>query len=233
MRFAEPLIAGKLVRRYKRFLADVELGSGATVTVHTANPGRMLGLTRPGSTVYLSRHDKPTRKLPYTWELVRVGRTLVGVNPMLANGIVAEAIEAGAIAELRGYRQLRREVRYGSRGSRVDLLLSEPDASDCYVEVKSVTLVERSVAMFPDAVTERGRKHLLELGDMVAAGHRGVVCFLVQRRDARAVSTADHIDPQYADALREALSRGVEAIAYRASVGTRRIVVAQPLPVEL
>jgi len=218
-----PLVPGRLVRRYKRFLADVALDTGEVVTAHTSNPGRMTGLTRPGSRVWLSVHDDPRRKLPYTWEVVRVGRTLAGVNPVLVNALVADALGWGAIPELAGYPEVRREVAYGSRGSRVDLVLDgAPGRPPCYVECKSVTLVEGRVALFPDAPTERGRRHLAELEDVVAGGARAVALYVVQRADARAVAPADAVDPEYGDAFRRARSRGVEALAYQARVSAAR-----------
>lgn len=233
MRFGQTLIKGRLLRRYKRFLADVELEDGEVITAHTANPGRMIGLTEPGSTVYLSHHDKPSRKLKYSWELIRVGRNLVGINPMLANDLVAEAIAAGRVPELAGYAGQRREVKYGARGSRIDLLLSDPERPDCYVENKNVTLVDGEAALFPDAVTERGKKHLLELRDVVAAGGRGVILFVVQRPEPEYVGPADAIDPAYGEVLREVAAAGVELLAYRAKVGRREIRITDSLPVRL
>jgi sugar fermentation stimulation protein A len=193
----------------------------------------MLGLLRPGQAARLSRQDRPSRKLRYTLELLRVGRSWVGVNPILANRLVAEAIADGTIAELGGYGSLRREVAFGRRGSRADLLLSDGPRGHCWIEVKSATLVEEGRASFPDAVTARGRKHLLELGDAAAAGERAVIFFLAQRPDVHAFAPADRIDPDYAEALREAARRGVEILAYRIGVGPRRIAVSSPLPVVL
>ncbi len=230
MRFPAPLVEGRLLRRYKRFLADVELPDGETVVAHTANPGRMIGLTEPGSRVFLSHHDDPKRKLKYSWQLVEVGPHLVGVNPILANTLVREAIEAEAIAELTGYAALRTEVRYGKR-SRVDLLLEDATRPPCYVEVKSVTLVEGEAGLFPDAVSDRGRRHLEELSEVVRAGCRAVMCFLVQRPEPAFVAPADAIDPAYGEAFRAAQAAGVEAIAYRAAVTVRGIEVTEGLPV--
>ncbi len=232
MRFGAPLIRGRLVRRYKRFLADVRLDGGALVTAHTANPGAMLGLADAGSLVYLSHHDDPKRKLAYTWELVRVGRYLAGVNPILANRLVAEAIERRRIAELAGYATLRREVTLVD-GTRIDLQLRHKGRPVCWVEVKSATLVEDGLAMFPDAPTDRGRRHLADLERARRSGQRAVLCFVVQRGDADAVSPADHIDPAYGEALRRAHAAGVEVIAYRARVGTRGITLRNPLDVRM
>lgn len=219
MKIPRPLVRGRLIKRYKRFLADVELEDGTTITAHTANPGSMLGLKAPGSEVLLTHHPHGKRKLPYSWDFVRVGRSWVGVNTGWPNRLVEEALEAEQLPELAGYGSWRREVAYGSRKSRIDLLGSDPGR--CYVEVKNVSLVEGRVAMFPDAVTERGRKHLLELADVAREGHRAVLCFVVQRRDAGAVSPADAIDPAYGETLREVLAVGVEAIAYQARFDLR------------
>ena len=232
MEFRQTLIKGTLIKRYKRFLADVRLDSGETITAHTANPGSMMGLTEPGNPVFLSYHDNPKRKLKYSWEIVQVGPTLVGINTSWPNHLVAEAIQDGTIRELQGYGQQTAEVKYG-RNSRIDLLLSNSDTEKCYVEVKNVTLVMDQVALFPDAVTTRGRKHLIELMDMVSAGHRAVMCYVVQRNDATHVSPADHIDPDYGQALRRALQYGVEAIAYQADVTPETIRLTQNLPVTI
>ncbi|MGE0713446.1 MAG: DNA/RNA nuclease SfsA [Planctomycetota bacterium] len=238
MRFPRPLLPGVLLRRYKRFLADVELASGEQVTAHTANPGRMTGLVEPGRAVWLSEHDDPRRKLRYTWELLRLEEGLVGINPARANGLVEEAVAAGAIPELAGYARQRREVAYGARGSRVDLLLEDdPDQPGprppCYVEVKNATLREGDGALFPDAPSARGRKHLLELQDEVAAGRRAVLVFLVQRPAPLWVGPAAAVDPAYAAALREALAAGVEALAYRVEVSLEELRVRERLPVRV
>jgi sugar fermentation stimulation protein A len=215
MKFPAPLIKGTLVRRYKRFLADVDLG-GETVTAHCANPGSMLGLAEPGMTVWLSPASNPERKLRYTWELVRAGTATVGINTAHPNGLVAEAIGDGTIAELAGYDRLRREVKYG-RNSRIDILLEKDGAPPCYVEVKNVHLSRApGLAEFPDSVTARGAKHLAEMSDMVAAGSRAVMVYLVQRDDC--------------DRLADALARGVEAIAYCCKLGPRAISVRGAIP---
>src|SRR5512135_2251784 len=192
----------------------------------------MLGCKEAGSRVWLSEAANPKRKLPYTWEIVEaLPDVLVGVNTGLSNRLVEEAISSGTIAELAGYARIRREVRFGAENSRVDLLL-EGDGPDCYVEVKNVTAaVEGSVAIFPDAVSDRGAKHLRELAAMAEAGHRAVLCFCVQRRDVEEVRPADAIDPVYGRTLRDALARGMEAIAYRAEVSPEGIALRHPLPV--
>lgn len=226
------LIPGRLIKRYKRFLADIELEDGSVVTAHCPNSGSMLGCNRSGSPVMLSRSDNPTRKLAYTWELVQVDRWWVGLNTMLPNRLVEEAILNGTITELQGYARLRREVAYGSERSRIDLLL-EGEQGRCYVEVKNVTLVEDDRALFPDAITERGQKHLRELQEVVQSGHRGVILFTVQRGDGRAVAPADAIDPAYGKLLRKAVANGVEALAYRAVVTPHEIRLIERLLVLL
>jgi len=234
MRFPTPLLRGRLVRRYKRFLADVELDGGGAVTAHCANPGSMLGLTEPGAEVWLSPAANPARKLKYTWELVRAGDGLVGINTGHPNALAAEAIAAGRIPELAGYPELRREVRYG-RNSRIDILLEGADEGPpCHVEIKNVHLSRRGgVAEFPDSVTARGAKHLAELGDVVRAGGRAVMLYLVQRGDCGRFAIASDIDPAYDAALKTALDQGVEALCYACAVTTEGIEVTKPLPLDL
>jgi sugar fermentation stimulation protein A len=235
MRFPKPLIPAKLLRRYKRFLADVELSTGEQMTVHVANPGAMTGLAQPGTSVWLSRSDNLARKLAHSWELVEVdlggGMELVGVNTAYPNRIVAEAIADGLIPELRGYASIRREVRYG-RNSRVDFLLEAPDRPRCYVEVKNVHLMRKAgLAEFPDAVTARGAKHLEELAAMAASGNRAVMFYLVQIPSAVAFTLARDIDLVYAAAFDRARRAGVEAIAYRCTVGHDAITLSGPVPI--
>jgi sugar fermentation stimulation protein A len=233
MEFATPLLPGRLIRRYKRFLADIALDeSGEEVVAHCPNPGAMLGLDEPGSEVWLSPATTPGRKLRFSWELIRVGAGLVGINTGRPNAIVAEALERGQVAELAGYPRLRREVPYG-RNSRIDLLLEADDRPICYVEVKNVHLKREGPAEFPDSVTARGTKHLVELGDMVEAGHRAVMFYLVQREDCRSFKIAADIDPRYAETLETALARGVEALCYACRISERAIVLERPLPLDL
>ncbi len=233
MEFPDPLQRGSLLKRYKRFLADVRLDSGEVVTAHCANTGTMLGLTDPGSEVWLSPARNPARKLRYTWELIRDASngeaSLVGINTAHPNALVEEAVRADRIPELTGYPALRREVRYG-KNSRIDLLLEAPGRPKCYVEVKNVHLRRKpGLAEFPDSVTARGTKHLKELGDAVEAGNRAVMFYLVQRQDCGHFALAADIDPVYAAALTEAKARGVETICYACELTPQAIEVMKPL----
>jgi len=232
MLLPQTLYSGLLIRRYQRFLADMELADGSIVTAHCPNSGSMKGCSLPGSPVLLSLSDKPERKLKYTWELVLAEGRWVGINTGLPNRLVREGIESGVIRELQGYLSIRPEVRYGGEKSRIDLLL-ESFSGLCYVEVKNVTLVEGSLALFPDAVTTRGQKHLRELMEVVRQGHRGVIFFVVQRADGEAVAPADGIDAEYGRLLRLAAAKGVEVLAYRARVSPAEIVLTHRLPVIL
>lgn len=232
MKFSSPLLHGTLIKRYKRFMADVTLDDGTDVTAHCANSGSMLSVNAPGSEVWLSPANNPKRKLQYTWELLRVGDTLVGINTQHPNGLVADAIADGTVTELAGYATLRREVKYG-QNSRIDILLEDDAKPLCYVEVKNCTLRRDGdgAIEFPDAVTARGAKHLKELSDMVAAGHRAVMMYLVQREDGDALTIAADIDPTYAAALKDAIAAGVEVLCYRCSLTPEEIKVTTPVPV--
>ena len=232
MEFPDPLIKGTLVKRYKRFLADVVLEDGSEVTAHCANSGTMLTVNEPGSEVWLSPANNPSRKLKYTWELIRVGDALVGINTQHPNRIVQEAIEGGRAKELRGYGSLRREVKYG-KNSRIDILLEDDARPKCFVEVKNVTMKRGGLAEFPDAVTARGAKHLRELADQVAEGHRAVMFYLVQRPDCSGFALAGDIDPAYAEALGKALDAGVEVVAYGCHVETAGVGIAGPVDIRL
>ena len=229
MRWPTPLIPGRLVRRYKRFLADVVLDGTGAVTVHCPNPGRMLGLDTPGARVWVSRARNPARVLPLTLELVEADGGLVGINTIHPNRLVEEAIGAGRIAELRGYEVIRREVRYDER-CRIDLLLHRGDRPDCFVEVKNVHLKRTAGAEFPDAVTVRGAKHLGALGRQVAAGARAVLVYVVQRTDCADFRIAADIDPVYAAGFRAALDAGVEAACYACDISLDGVRLARPLP---
>jgi sugar fermentation stimulation protein A len=233
MRFSGELVPATLIRRYKRFLADVELADGSVTTVHVANPGAMIGLAAPGARVWLSKSADPKRKLPYSWELVEVdfgaGVELVGVNTAHPNPLVAAALAQGAIREVAGYASVRREVKYGVN-SRIDFLLEAADRPPCYLEVKNVHLMRQpGLAEFPDAVTARGAKHLDELGNIVATGGRAVMLYLIQICSASRFALARDIDPAYGAAFDRARGRGVEAIAYRCTVASEGLEVAEPV----
>src|SRR5712691_8276998 len=235
MRFPAPLIPATLVKRYKRFLADVLLESGEAITVHVANPGAMTGLAVPGARVWLSKSADPKRKLSHSWELVEVdlgaGIELVGVNTAHPNPLVAAAIAQGLIPELAAYGSIRREVKYG-RNSRVDFLLEAPGRPPCYVEVKNVHLMRRpGFAEFPDSVTARGAKHLDELAAMEAAGARAVMLYLIQIGSAAQFALARDIDPVYGAAFDRARAAGVEAIAYRCLLSHAAIALVGPVPI--
>ncbi len=230
MKFEAPLTEGRLLRRYQRFLADVETADGRVVA-HCPNTGSLLGCQTPGSRVWLSRSPNPARKLAYTWELVEAEGELVGIHTGRSNRLVEEALAAGVVGELEGYRLERREVRYEGSSSRADFLLSGK-AGLVYVEVKNVTAaVSGGIALFPDAVSSRGTRHLQEMMQAVRRGHRAVLVFCVQRSDVAEVHPADAIDPTYGRTLREALAAGVEAVAYRARVSPEEIVLVEPIPV--
>jgi sugar fermentation stimulation protein A len=234
MKFHAPLIEGVLLQRYKRFFADVKLASGEIVTAHCANSGSMLSVRDPGQRVWLSPAANPDRKLRYTWEIIEVNGALVGINTAHPNAIVADAIAAGRIPELTGYPVLKREQKYG-KNSRIDILLEDPARPPCYVEVKNVTMrrLTDGPAEFPDSVTSRGAKHLQELGDMVAAGARAVMFYLVQRGDCERFTVAHDLDPEYAKALKLAKKRGVETLCYSARVTPEGVEVHKPLTLDL
>lgn len=231
MRFRAPLAEGRLLRRYKRFLADVQLASGV-ITAACPNTGSMMGCCEPGSRVWLSESDNAARKYRHTWEIVEAGGVMVGINTGLPNRLVAEAIDAGTIGELAGYAGFRREVRYGEESSRIDFVLESPGRPPCYLEVKNVTAaVSRGVALFPDCVSDRGARHLRELIRLKAQGARPVQLYCVQRGDVKEVRPADGIDPEYGRTLREAIAAGVEVLAYRAKVSTGEIRLSRRIPV--
>jgi sugar fermentation stimulation protein A len=230
----EARLEARLLRRYKRFLADIELEDGSQITIHCPNPGSMLGTKKPGSAVRCSTHDNPKRKLRHTLEMIRVGRSWVGLHAVKANGIARRALEAGVYSPFAGYVQIDREVSV-REGSRFDFRLSgHPDhAEPCWVEVKSVTLCENRAARFPDAVTERGRRHLEHLIARRQAGERAALLYIVQRADADSVAPADDIDPAYGETLRRAAQAGVEIHALGARVLADRIRLERILPVRL
>ncbi len=232
MHFLSPLMEARLIRRYKRFLADIEWPDGTRDTIHCPNPGAMLGLDAPGSRVFVSRSANANRKYPLTLEIVEADGTFVGINTLLPNRLAQEAITGGVIAELAGYDNLRREVRYG-RNSRIDILLEHPDRPVCYVEVKNVHLRRQpGLVEFPDCVTARGAKHLQELGDQAQAGHRALMLFIIQRADGARFDLARDIDPNYAAAFARARRRGVEVLAYACTVSASDILVTMPVPID-
>lgn len=228
MQFAAPLLFGTLVRRYKRFLADVDLDDGTRLTALCPNTGSMRTCATPGYRVALSRSDNPERKYAHTWELVHNGACWIGINTGRTNALAREAIEAGRVPELGGYPELKAEQKYG-KASRIDLLLSDGPRR-CYVEVKNVSLLAGDGHYaFPDAVTERGRKHLDELTRMVREGHRAAMLYVVQRRDGDRFRLAAEIDPEYARAFDQARKAGVEALAYGADVSPDGMALARRL----
>lgn len=248
VRYGAALVPGRLERRYKRFLVDVRLGDGRVVTAHSNNTGAMRGCLSDGARVWLRPVDAPHRKLPYTFTLVDVGRRHVCVDTSLGTVLVREALDAGLLPELSGYPRIIPEVPYGvSGGSRIDLLLSRGGRLErhgrgralpvederVYVEVKCTTYVEARRALFPDAETVRGQKHLLELIEVVRSGQRAAMVYAVMRSDVDDFGPADAIDPTYGRLFREAIATGVEAYALRASVGTRRISPLSRLEVRL
>ena len=235
MQFPSPLIPATLIRRYKRFLADVVLPSGEETMVHVANPGAMTGLAAPGARVLLSKSARAARKLPWSWELVEVdlgsGREFVGINTANPNSLVAEALQANLFPEFRDYRSVHREIRYG-RNCRVDFLLEAPGRAPCYLEIKNVHLMRQAaLAEFPDCVTARGAKHLDELAGMVAAGARAVLLFVIQIGSAARFALARDIDLAYAAAFDRARARGVEAMAWRCEVSEHAIAIKAPVPI--
>jgi len=227
--------SGTLLRRYKRFLADIRLADGTEMTIHCPNTGSMRNCVVPDSPCWFSDSGNPKRKYRHTWEVATVpGGHLAGVNTGRANHLVETALTAGRIQALAGYSTVRREVPYGQERSRIDFLLTEDGKAPCYVEVKSVTLMEQpGQGLFPDAVSERGRKHLRELASIAQQGDRAVLLFCVQHTGVEWVEPADAIDPAYGKALREAAIAGVEILAYRADIrpDDAHIELARPVPV--
>jgi len=232
------LTRARLIRRYKRFLADVEMVDGSLITAHCPNTGSMKNCIEEGAEVFLSKSDNPKRKYQYTWEYLKTGRGhTIGINTGRANELTATAIEGGVIPALSGYEDLRREVKYGSENSRIDLLLSNGETDFCYVEIKSVTLLEdpacRSIGYFPDAVSERGAKHLRELMAERESGNRAVLFFCVQHTGVNEVRPADHIDPNYGSVLRQAADAGVEIMAWKVRVTPSGFRLSREAPVVL
>ncbi len=233
MQFDTPLQSARLLKRYKRFLADVVLDDGSETTIYCSNTGAMTGCAEPGDTVWYSRSDNPKRKYALSWELTQTSANhWICVNTAQANRLAEEAIRNGSIPELAGYAELQREVKYGAENSRIDLLLTDPQRESCYIEVKSCTLLEADgQGYFPDAVSVRGQKHLRELIEMKRLGHRAVLLFAVLHTGIERVAAAGHIDAKYARLLDEAREAGVEVLAYRGELSPEGMQLTQSLPV--
>jgi sugar fermentation stimulation protein A len=228
MKFKNPLVSGTFVKRYKRFFADV-IVDGNIVVAHTANTGTMKTCLGENWPTLLSFHDSPTRKLKYSFEMISNGKTWIGINTSLTNGLAIEAIQNGVIPELKGYRDLKPEAKIGQ--SRIDILLSNGENEQCYVEVKNVTLSdEKGHCLFPDAVTERGQKHLRELQELKSKGIRTVMLFIVQREDCHTFKMENEIDPVYCKLLKEVMNDGVEVLVYQCKLSPEEIVVHKKLP---
>jgi sugar fermentation stimulation protein A len=207
----------KLIKRYKRFLADITLSDDKETTIHCANTGAMTGCAETNDTVWYSTSDNPKRKYPFSWEVTQTqAKHFICVNTLRANQLVEEALNQGILSELTGFSLLQREVKYGDENSRIDFLATYSDAPSAYIEVKSVTLLEENQGYFPDAVTTRGQKHLRELMQMKAQGHRAILLFAVLHSGINDITVASHVDPTYAQLLDEAMLAGVEIIAYKA-----------------
>ena len=234
MLFTPPLQSATLIKRYKRFLADVVTPEGQELTLHCPNTGAMTGCAAPGDTVWYSTSDNPNRKYAHTWELTETQQgAVICVNTLRANTLAKEAVLAGNIPELAGYNILKSEVKYGEENSRIDLMLQAEDRRNCYIEVKSVTLAEKEYGYFPDAVTARGQKHLRELMSGAAAGHRAVILFAVLHSAIDRFSPAHHIDAKYAQLLIEAQEKGVEILAWKAELSTKMMTLNKPIAVAL
>lgn len=231
MRFPTPLVPATLIRRYKRFLADIRLDDGTEVTAHCANPGSMMGLAEPGMRIWVEPNDDPKKKLKYGWRLVEAEGQFICVDTSVANRALKEALFAGHVPAFAPYPEVLPEQKYGEK-SRIDFLLRAPDRPDFYVEVKSVTLSRKpGLAEFPDSKTARGARHMAELATMARAGHRAMILFLVQRTDATQVTLAADIDPTYAAAVAAARDAGVEVLAIGAVISAEEITIGQEIPV--
>jgi sugar fermentation stimulation protein A len=223
------LIPGKLLKRYKRFVADVKLEDGEIVTAHCPNTGSMQGCCEAGRTVFLSRHDRPNRKHRYTWEMIAMPTSLVGINTLVPNRLVWRSLELKRIPELSEYADIAREVKIGEH-SRIDLMLTGRGGDRCYIEIKNCTLVTQGIAQFPDAVTSRGLKHLIELEKLAKAGHRCMMFYFIQRMDAKEFQPADPIDPEYGRRLRQAVEKGIEVLAYDVRIDMQGIELNKNIP---
>ena len=238
MIYSPPLKKGTLIKRYKRFLADIRNEDGEVITIHCPNTGKMTSCAEPGFIVYYSQSDNRKRKYAHTWELAQNDDgNFIGINSAKANILVKEAIVSREIASLKNYERLQTEVAYGNEGSRIDILLSDDEKADCYIEVKSVTLLDESngkgCGFFPDAVSERGRKHLRELAEMKRQGRRAVLMFCVQHTGISSVSIAEHIDPAYMSEIESAVKSGVELMAYGCEISAKQSVLSVPVKIRL
>jgi sugar fermentation stimulation protein A len=225
------LIPGTLIKRYKRFMADVRLKNGDVVTAHCPNTGSMQECCESGRPVYLSHHNRPNRKLKYTWELIEMPTSLVGINTSVPNQLAFQSVKAGIIEDLKGYNDVAKEIKTGN--SRIDLLLTRDNNEQCYVEIKNCTLVKDGVAFFPDAITQRGRKHLTELQQLVNSGNRCVMFYLIQRMDANIFKPANHIDPTYGLELSRSVNNGVELLAYDVYIDLEMISLNRKIPIHI
>ena len=231
MKFPSELVYGTLIKRYKRFLADIKFDTGEELTVHCPNPGAMMGITTPGLRVALSKAANPARKLAYSWEMVELDGVWIGVNTHNPNLIVGQALANNAIPELTGYKNIKPEVKYG-QNSRIDFYLTDGPTEMCLVEVKNVHLIRsNNMAEFPDCVTVRGAKHQLELAEQVKKGIRSVVLYVVQRNDALTFNVADDLDKVYGEAAQLAAAAGVEMLAYSCNMEASGITLKQQLQV--
>lgn len=230
MKFDQKLTHGKLIKRYKRFLADVELDNGEIITAHCTNSGSMKSCLEDGAEVFLSETNNPKRKTRFTWEMIKINNHWIGINTGNPNKIAFEAISNNQIDKLAGYSNVKREVKFGD--SRFDIY-AEKEGKECFVEVKNVTLKEGKHARFPDAVTTRGQKHLKTLIDVKSQGKRAVMLYIVQRMDVEVFAPARDIDPVYADLLKEAFEKGVEIIPIQVEVSPEEIKIAKELPFEI
>lgn len=232
MIFPTPLLSGRLIQRYKRFLADIELDNGLKITAHCANSGALMGVCQPGNRVWVSQTDAPNRKLPYTWEMVMDSDAIVGVNTRWPNILVRDALIRRTIKPLQDYHTIRAEVPYGTR-SRIDFFLQQEGLQDCYVEVKNVHLKRtENTAEFPDGITARGTKHLNELQEQVRLGNRAVMIYIVQRNDCQYFQLAADLDPLYAETARISFAAGVEAYAYACDVSPESIKIERELMIQ-
>ena len=230
MRFNEPLVKGKLIKRYKRFLADVELEDGTVITAHCTNSGSMKTCIEEGAPVYMTPVNDPKRKTKFTWEMIFLNHDWIGINTSVPNLLAFEAIRDSKIGKLKGYTTVKREVTFGD--SRFDIY-AENDHEKCFVEVKNVTMKVGDFALFPDAVTTRGKKHLETLMRVKEQGIRAVMLYVIQRMDVKKFGTAKEIDPEYAATLQKAYASGVEIIPVQAKVTPEQIEIVKEVPFEL